>query len=332
MTSKSHPTRCATLAIAATLALGSTPLLAQDVAAPPAGAAPPPTIVIPNVAPPPPPAPTIVIPQELTQPQPQAAPQPQTPPRATTRATAPQTRAAPRPAPVAAAPAPDAPVETTTEVTPIEAPVAAAPLPAPIAQPELAVSDETTTATTTTTDNTLLIALGAIGALALLLLGFFAFRRKGPKRHAAAAPTIEKPVIRREPLADLPAATAAPEFPAGLEPEKIAEPAREPSVSYSGTAFGAAKPAASLSHSGASVPLPRELPASFEERDALVKRMVEAQPDRANPFRSYRARLKRARLILQSLGRDFKNADPWIDFSQYPSNWPELARRQSAAA
>jgi hypothetical protein len=141
---------------------------------------------------------------------------------------------------------------------------------------------------------------------------------------------IDKPVVRREPRTELPAGTAAPEFPAGLQADRGAP--LQPGVAYSGAAFAAAKPSGNLSHSGAAVALPREMPKSYEERDALIQRMADAAPDRANPFRSRRARLKRARLILASLGRDFKNADPWIDLSQYPSNWPELARRQSAAA
>ena len=68
------------------------------------------------------------------------------------------------------------------------------------------------------------------------------------------------------------------------------------------------------------------------KREALFKRMVEAKPDKANPFTDRRARMKRARLIIASLGRDFGDARPWIDLSQYPNNWPELARRYPQAA
>src|SRR5690606_40875264 len=91
-------------------------------------------------------------------------------------------------------------------------------------------------------------------------------------------------------------------------------------------------PAPNLVHTGAAVPLPSRMPQSFAERDALLRQMITAKPDRANPFTTKRARLKRARLILQSLGRDFGDREPWIDLSQYPSNWPELARRRHAAA
>jgi hypothetical protein len=60
--------------------------------------------------------------------------------------------------------------------------------------------------------------------------------------------------------------------------------------------------------------------------------MVAAKPDRANPVPGLRQRTRRARLIMQSLGRDFGEAKPWIDLSQYPNNWPELAGDKYAAA
>ncbi len=53
--------------------------------------------------------------------------------------------------------------------------------------------------------------------------------------------------------------------------------------------------------------------------------MVDAEPDKANPFTNRRARLRRARLILQSIGRKFETAQPWIDLSQYPEIWPSQA-------
>jgi len=86
-----------------------------------------------------------------------------------------------------------------------------------------------------------------------------------------------------------------------------------------------------LPSNGASVDLPARLPDSFEERAALLDRMVEAKPDKANPFTDRRARMRRARLIMQSLGHTF-DREPWIDFSQYPNNWPELQRPYYKAA
>ncbi|MCB2066724.1 MAG: hypothetical protein KDE15_08815 [Erythrobacter sp.] len=84
--------------------------------------------------------------------------------------------------------------------------------------------------------------------------------------------------------------------------------------------------AGGLAMAGASVPLPRSKPASVAERTALIDRLAAAQPDRANPFRAPKARRRRARLIVQSLDRRFRNGS-WIDFSQYPANWPHLAHR-----
>lgn len=320
MTNRTHLTRCAPLAIAATLALSSTTLFAQDaVVAPPP--APAPVIVVPTVTAPPP-APTIVIPDVTA-----AAPQPAAPaaqPARTTppRAAAPtQTRAAPRPVPAAE----PIPAETTiTEAAPVEvAPIAAAPIAEPVLAPEPAPTVERATGL----DDATIFGLGALGILGLAAVLYAVTRRRRPKTSPeAAAPRIERPIVRHEPAAAMPVGTAAPEFAAGLEPH--------PSVSYAPAAFTTARvaPSASLSHSGAAVALPREMPTTYEERDALLKRMIGAKPDRANPFRSTRARAKRARMILASLGRDFSNHEPWIDLSQYSSNWPEVARRNSAAA
>jgi hypothetical protein len=86
-----------------------------------------------------------------------------------------------------------------------------------------------------------------------------------------------------------------------------------------------------LPSDGASVDLPAKLPESYEERSALLDKMAEAKPDKANPFTDRRQRLRRARLIMQSLGHTFER-EPRIDLSQYPNNWPELARQYHKAA
>ena len=82
---------------------------------------------------------------------------------------------------------------------------------------------------------------------------------------------------------------------------------------------------------GAAVDLPARLPEAHEERAALFERMVDARPDKAKPFPERHARARRARLIMQSLGRTF-DREPLIDLSQYPNNWPELARQYHKAA
>jgi hypothetical protein len=79
------------------------------------------------------------------------------------------------------------------------------------------------------------------------------------------------------------------------------------------------------------VDLPATVPENYEERSALLDKMVNARPDKANPFTDRRLRMKRARLILQSLGKTFER-EPRIDLSQYPNNWPELARQYHKAA
>jgi len=63
-----------------------------------------------------------------------------------------------------------------------------------------------------------------------------------------------------------------------------------------------------------------------------LRDMIAAKPDRANPFRSRGARAKRARLILQSLGRDFEKRKPRIDLSEYANVWPALRGWQPATA
>ena len=114
--------------------------------------------------------------------------------------------------------------------------------------------------------------------------------------------------------------------------EPAAVPASQPARSVEPFAPRGPAVPGGLPHAGAAVALPQELPESYEEREALFYRMVEARPDRANPFTDRKARMKRARLIMQSIGRDFGEAAPWIDLSQYPNNWPELASKRSAAA
>lgn len=157
--------------------------------------------------------------------------------------------------------------------------------------------------------------LGALAVVALAIWGFVAIGRRRPR---TAVPVVERPVVERPVVAE-------------RQPEPAATPSlAEPSV----TPLASPRPhtAESLAHSGASVALPSKMPESFEERDALLKRMIAAKPDRANPFKSPLQRRRRAKLILQSLGRDFGDIEPRIDLSQYPSNWPSVARRRSVAA
>ena len=304
-----HTRLCASAAIAAALALASTPLSAQVPEAPPP-VAPDPVLTTPTT--PPPAEPAVVLPTELEAAPPAAqtaAPDPAPRDTARTERPAPRTRAAaPAPAPVAA-PDPE-PVTAEEDLAPIAAePVVETAAPVAVSEP---IAAEPAAPANDNTTQFWIAVLAGLAAVALAIWGFIAIGRRRPVDRKAAL-LIERPIVKpREPAAQ----------------PLAAEPVPTPSVSP----LHAVAPAPSMAHTGASVPLPSKMPATFEERDALIKRMVEAKPDRANPFTDRKARLRRARLIVQSIGRDFGDAEPWIDLSQYPQNWPELARRNQAAA
>jgi hypothetical protein len=109
---------------------------------------------------------------------------------------------------------------------------------------------------------------------------------------------------------------------------KLAQPP-DPSRSRAGSSLAAL--AGALPSEGAAVDLPAKAPESYEERNALFERMVNARPDKANPFTDRRQRMKRARLIMQSLGVTF-DREPRLDHSPYPHNRPELRRQYHKAA
>jgi hypothetical protein len=373
MKQTTHLARSATVAIAAALALGSTPLLAQDAdpatttvvpeVAPPAASPPvtiaPPAATAPASVVPAAPAPTVVsnpVVQKVQYPvqppvaEPSAAPaataKARTAPaaKAVTRTTTAQTTTRAAPAPVPPAANDVAPVSDAVDVLP----------PAPIASDTAPVQTEAQPATTARTSP--LLNLVVLGGLAILVLAILAmlYRRFARRDRMARPETIAMPRTVAEPApqpvsartvapAALPIATA-PE-PAAVSPEIAAvtapiradrpiESARtEPTPIRQNVTFGSAgRTPGALPSAGAAVDLPARIPEDYEGRSALLQRMIEAKPDKANPFRNRKSRAKRARLILQSLGRKFEHNDPWIDLSQYPNNWPELARRYSQAA
>ena len=326
MTLTQHSLRYAGSAIAAALALASTPSLAQD-AATPFPAPPEPVIVVPEIPVPVTPEPTIVLPSaqpETVQPVPEASaetPAPLPVPAATaarTRVTAPAARTAPEPSP-RASPAEPAAVDQATVVPPAETvvPVALAPIP-PVTEPVRQTAGDDT--------GLLALILGGLVFLALAIWGFIAIGSRRPVRRYAAETIAPTPVTAAPKPVVIEQASVA-----GREPVALAPCAVTPLNAPSFTAQPAPASGA-LAHTGASVALPARTPENYAERDALMKRMIAARPDRANPFTDRGARTKRARLILQSLGRDFGETEPWIDLSQYPNNWPELARKRSAAA
>jgi hypothetical protein len=171
-------------------------------------------------------------------------------------------------------------------------------------------ADENTTAVLALV---LVALLGLIGAI----FAFTALRRRHPAT-AAARKATRAPEPAPRPVASV------------AEPAPLAQPAPVSAFDWDSAPAKAQETARPLSSRGAAVPLPARLPDSYEERDALLQRMIDAPPDRANPFTDRRARLRRARLILQSLGRSFENTKPWIDLSDYPENWPALARKPQA--
>ena len=296
--------RSAPTAIAAVLALSSIPALSQEAAVAPLDG---PIVTSPaatSVTVPAEPAPVLVVPDvssvETAEPAAQTA----------ARAAPAATRAAPVAA-SAAAPAAD-PVVAESE-PPAAAVETEAELP-----PAMPAGEPTNIQPTPeqATDITAVLGLILVTLLGLVLAIFaFAYLRR---RRAALIGSEAAPARRVEE----PRETAPRPVASVAEPAPLAEPV--PVLDRAPTRV--------LRSNAAAVPLPAQLPESYEERDALLKRMMDAPPDRANPFTDRRARMRRARLILQSLGRKFENAKPWIDFSDYPENWPALARQPQPAA
>lgn len=259
--------------VIAALALGSAPVVAQEAAPvidlPPAAGAPPPSAPVVQ-------QPTIVLP-EATAPAPQpVAEAPPAPTRAETpvrqsssRAAAPARQAASAPPARTEAPA-AAPEAVTPAVAPIAAvPVAAAdlaPAPAPITPPPAPVERDTGLGA----EAGLLALLAALGLGGAGLLAARSRRRREVMSDEDAVMLESAAVDPVLPMA------ASPSMPAYSMYEAVPEPAPQPRAEI---------PAG---------PIPRG-----EERDALLRRMIAAEPDEANPFRSRKARLRRARLILQ---------------------------------
>lgn len=212
---------------------------------------------------------------------------------------------------------------------------------APIALPADAPASNNAIAPAGLTDNSQIMAIGAaaIALIAGLIVMLLFWRRRKP------LPIHEKArAKRRAPLKPMKETT----------PETINIPAPQAktdsfaklsSVADTGSSVRAAKPAPSetlvsaqatkhyrpLPHAGAAIALPAKAPETVEGRTQLLNEMAAAKPDRANPFVAHKARKRRARMILQSLGRTFENGSK-IDFSQYPQNFPELAEKQKVAA
>ena len=314
-----HLIASAPIAIAAMAALHTTAAGAQEAPtivldipeeAPAASTAP----VVPSTAPvattSPVPAPITV---QLPEPEPVAEPPVvnEAEPVATTQTTRAATREAPAPAPVAA----------TQQAEPTTAPFANSELEAAGQQPLAAATApesappaaELTPVQDPVSDGSgaaLLFALLAVGGVGLA--AFLLFRSRRRKRDEEV-PVIEQPVVA-EPLS------------------RDTETVRTTYNSEPAPAMRAEPITPVTSNKDVAVELPSEAPRNPAERDRLLKRMIDAKPDRANPFASHKARAKRARLILQSLGTRFTDRKPGIDLSQYTNVWPELRGWRPATA
>ena len=314
-----HLIASAPIAIAAMAALHTTAAGAQEAPtivldipeeAPAASTAP----VVPSTAPvattSPVPAPITV---QLPEPEPVAEPPVvnEAEPVATTQTTRAATREAPAPAPVAAtqqAEPTTAPFANSQSEAAGEQPLAAATAPesAPPAAELTPVQDPVSDGS----GAALLFALLAVGGVGLA--AFLLFRSRRRKRDEEV-PVIEQPVVA-EPLSR-DTETVGTTYNSEPAPAMRAEPITPVT-----------------SNEDVAVELPSEAPRNPAERDRLLKRMIDAKPDRANPFASHKARAKRARLILQSLGTRFTDRKPGIDLSQYTNVWPELRGWRPATA
>ncbi len=312
MTKTRHMIASAPIAIAAMAALHTTAATAQetpaivlDIPAPAASPAPAPTPVAspaPAVISTPTPVPIaielpevepMVEPPVVNEAEPVATTQ-------TTRAAAPQPRAAIQDDPTGAPTSTDPATSNATSAVPSAAPIAEeaaaatetelAPIPEPV--------EDTSSAA-------LLLALLGVGGIGLA--AFMLFRSRRRRRREDQVPEIERPVVAGAVARD----HERPALEDDVEPLRTVQP--DPTLPLDVADAG-----------NAPVVLPAEKPRDPAERDRLLRRMIDAKPDRANPFVSHKARAKRARLILQSIGTRFTDRKPGIDLSQYTNVWPEL--------
>lgn len=338
---------CATTAICAVLALGSTPAWAQDASAPVSAA---PAITLP--APAPAAQPTIVLPDAAPAPAaPAAAPVVQQVPAAAPAAAAadepaPKPSAKPRAAAKAAAPAPARSASAARTVAPEPAPAApiAAPAPRaadaipPVAAPPLAQPAVTPPSpavavappeSNTTDLTTAAWIAGVLAALGIGTAGVLALRsrRRDEEEDWEEAYYDEAPVagpagFHAEPM-PMPMIVPAMAESEPEPPMPAYSPVKEEEVMVAAPAPKAIEP---TPHPGVAQKIGTEelVPDSREERDALLDRMVSAEPDAENPFTSRKGRMRRARLILQAREHEQKEAEAqpfdWRTYQTSTSN------------
>lgn len=202
--------------------------------------------------------------------------------------------------------------------------------------PALAATSSATTAPASNPSagdetNAVLTMAGGAAALGLGFVGLFmagsARRRRRDRHGATAAMTDESKTLplRKEPVA-VPAGSAVAPNAISANPKPAAAQRRQPNVTYGGSkwddaGFVNASPAAAALPSG-------DVPRSAEGRRALLERLVRARPDEANPFRSPKARRRRARLIVQSMSQRLCE-QPNLDFRRF---YQSFAQRRHAVA
>ena len=332
---------CATTAICAVLALGSTPAWAQDASAP---VSEPPAITLPTPVQAPVQQPTIVLPAESpAAPASTAAarPVPETAPMAATSDEAAPVRSTPRPAAAKSAAAPVERTATTKAAAPVmpsvtrvaapapsvadaTPPVAAPPLaqPAVTAPPPAAEVSPATAESYTGLRSAALIAglLAALGAGAAGVLALRARRREDEYDYDET----HEPTYDPMPAAVIAANEPELPLPAYVTAYAIAENRREET---------APQAVAPTPHPVTLDPAPTAaqrigseelVPDTRDERDALLDQMVAAEPDAENPFTSRKGRMRRARLILQAREYEQKEAEAqpfdWRTYQPSTSN------------
>lgn len=261
------------MAISAMLLLSPGMVHAQDVA-PAASAATattsPPTIVIPPVAPTAPATPPIVVPEAASAtPGSEGAAAERVFNAAPVRTAPRQTRSAPSSASASSRTQP-APV-TATPIPPVAVEPALAPIAAPSdLEPAAATPPPPAVGTVGADDDAADWAIPVGAAATLLVLGGVAFAATRRRRVWEADADFVPPVVERPGMR-----------PAVERPVVVAREAAAPSLF--------ATPTAAM---------------SAGERADLIDRMVASSPDARNPFTSAKARRRRARLIVQSMGRE----------------------------
>lgn len=336
----------ATTAICAVLALGSTAAWAQDAAPPPDAptivASPgtttqPPTLQLPDQAPAPPIPPATSAPagapsmvsQPVIQQTPQTAPPSDATSEADAAAPAATAAVAARPAAQAASaarstaaarPAAAQEARASSRVSPTPSAVSV-----PLAQPAAPSVPSRPSATAPSQAGSSMDPAIWIAAIILVLGGgaaayFASRRRREDEGHDDAyettpeqaygepepAPRADEPAGGLEPEAPLPA-FATVEDVAG-SPGVVHDDPRRGEADREMTGTEELAPATAATAEGEPFTMPAGPIPRGEARDELLRRMVAAPPDAENPFRSRKARLRRARLILQSLEQKQKDA------------------------